>query len=225
MGSLSFLGFLFGVLVMGSLSSSHAHKFLVGGKDGWGSNPSENYNHWAGRNRFQVNDTLLFKYKKGSDSVLVVTKDQYNSCNTTSPKQSLTDGESVFKFDRSGPFYFISGTGDHCKKGQKLIIIVLAVRNKTRHAPPPSTAPVPKPPVSPSPTAETPASPPTTQPPVAKSPKGESPQPAAVSPSDMEPPAPAPAKSSAPGFTGSVGLALGISIGVSVVLGSFVGMV
>ena len=159
--------------------------------------------------------------------MLVVTKDQYNSCNTTSPKQSLTDGESVFKFDRSGPFYFISGTGDNCKKGQKLIVIVLAVRNKTRHAPPPSTAPVPKPPMSPSPTAETPASPPTTQPPVAKSPKGESPQPAGVSPSDMESPAPAPApaKSSAPGFTGSVGLALGISIGVSVVLRSFVGMV
>lgn len=58
MGSLSFLGFLFGVLIMGSLCSSQAHKFLVGGKDGWGSNPSENYDHWAERNRFQVNDTL-----------------------------------------------------------------------------------------------------------------------------------------------------------------------
>jgi hypothetical protein len=58
MGSITFLGFLFVIIVMGSLSSSQAHKFLVGGKDGWVLNPSENYNHWAERNRFKVNDTL-----------------------------------------------------------------------------------------------------------------------------------------------------------------------
>jgi hypothetical protein len=166
----------------------------------------------------------VFKYKKGSDSVLVVTKDHYNSCNTTTPIQSLTDGESVFKFDRSGPFYFISGNGDNCRKGQKLIIIVLAVRNQTHHSPPPSKSPVA---VSPSPTAETPASPPTTLPPKAESPKGESPKPAGDdTQSDLDAPAPAPSgKSGAPGRNGSVGLALGISIGVSVILSSFVGMV
>ncbi|KAK8537821.1 hypothetical protein V6N13_096376 [Hibiscus sabdariffa] len=29
-----------------------------GGRDGWVVNPSENYNHWVERMRFQVNDTL-----------------------------------------------------------------------------------------------------------------------------------------------------------------------
>lgn len=43
------------------LSSSHqatATEFHVGDKDGWVVKPSEDYNHWAQRNRFQVNDTL-----------------------------------------------------------------------------------------------------------------------------------------------------------------------
>jgi hypothetical protein len=53
-----FLLFIF-LLCSGFLSSSSsAYKFYVGGKDGWVLNPSESYNHWAGRNRFHVNDVL-----------------------------------------------------------------------------------------------------------------------------------------------------------------------
>ncbi|XP_062150966.1 early nodulin-like protein 3 [Alnus glutinosa] len=222
MGSKRFLGVLF-VILMGFLSTSQAYNFFVGGKDGWVLHPSEKYNHWAERNRFRVNDTLSFKYKKGSDSVLVVTKEHYYACNTTSPMQTLADGHSIFTFGRSGPFFFISGSGKNCQKGQKLIVVVLAVRNKTRHSSLPSTSPVPEPSASPSPAADTPASP--------ESPKGESPGSGSPkpseSPSDFESPLPSPsAKSGAPGrAAGSVGLALGISIGVSVVLSSFVGMV
>lgn len=41
------------------ISSCEAYKFNVGGKNGlWVVKPSENYNHWAERMRFQVNDTL-----------------------------------------------------------------------------------------------------------------------------------------------------------------------
>jgi hypothetical protein len=42
------------------------NSFYVGGNDGWVINPSESYNHWAERNRFQVNDSL------GKSSVLAV---------------------------------------------------------------------------------------------------------------------------------------------------------
>ncbi|XP_024027844.1 early nodulin-like protein 2 [Morus notabilis] len=142
------------------LSSSQAYKFNVGGSDGWVLNPSENFNHWAERNRFQANDTLYFKYKKGTDSVLVVNKDDYNNCNTKNPIQKLEDGDSVFKFDRSGPFFFISGKYGSCQKGQKLIVVVLAVRPKPNTPPaagahPPVTAPVPSssPSSSPSPSS------------------------------------------------------------------------
>lgn len=124
------------------LSATEGYKFYVGGRDGWVLNPSENYNHWAERNRFQVNDTLYFKYNKGTDSVLVVNKDNFFNCNTSKPLQKLEDGNSEFKFDRSGAFYFISGQDGNCAKGQKLIVIVLAVRNRqTPPASPPLAAP------------------------------------------------------------------------------------
>ncbi|XP_022140349.1 early nodulin-like protein 1 [Momordica charantia] len=136
---------------------SEAYKFVVGGKDGWVFNPSEPFNHWAERNRFQVNDTLYFKYQNGTDSVLVVSKDDYFSCNTKNPIVSFQDGDSIFKFDRSGPFYFISGNADRCQKGQKLIVVVLALTHNHHHRAPPTptadspdsaggfTAPVPAP--------------------------------------------------------------------------------
>ncbi|KAJ8478898.1 hypothetical protein OPV22_022625 [Ensete ventricosum] len=118
---------LVGVL-LGLVSSGWAYEFHVGGSHGWVEHPHEKYNGWAERNRFQVNDTLLFKYKPGKDSVLLVTEAAYKSCDVTNPIQSYTDGNSVFKFDRSGPFFFISGADDHCKRGQRLIVVVLAIR-------------------------------------------------------------------------------------------------
>ncbi|KAJ0971446.1 hypothetical protein J5N97_019405 [Dioscorea zingiberensis] len=116
---------VFGVLlVMGlmMMSSSMAYDFYVGGRDGWVQNPKENYNNWAGRNRFSVNDKLVFKYKKGEDSVLVVNKIDYDACNVSNPIKKMDDGDSVFVFDRSGPFFFISGAPGKCGNGQKLIV-------------------------------------------------------------------------------------------------------
>ncbi|KAI4378324.1 hypothetical protein MLD38_015815 [Melastoma candidum] len=131
-------------IVMAVLPRCYGREFAVGGKDGWVPQPSECYNHWAERNRFQVNDTLYFKYDKGNDSVLVVSKNDYYTCNTANPVKSLTDGNSIFKFDHSGPFYFISGIPDHCYAGQRLPIVVLAIR-------PPAKAPAASPPQKPSP--------------------------------------------------------------------------
>ncbi|KAL2937801.1 Early nodulin-like protein 1, partial [Bienertia sinuspersici] len=129
------------------LSSSHGFKFNVGGRDGWVLNPSENFNHWAERNRFQ--------FKKGNDSVLLVTRENYNQCNTKNPLKSIKEeGESEFKFERSGPHYFISGDEDHCKKGQKLIIVVLAIRHTKSTSSPPAPAPlISSPSASPTPSA------------------------------------------------------------------------
>ncbi|KAK4487222.1 hypothetical protein RD792_006542 [Penstemon davidsonii] len=134
------------------------YEFIVGGRDGyWVSNPSENYNHWAQRMRFQVNDTLLFKYKEaGSDSVVEVnTLDDYEKCNSTNghPINDAGNNSSsvIFTFDRSGPFYFITANKTNCDKGQKLIIVVMAVRNR----PPPiaPAAPPSEPPAASGPSA------------------------------------------------------------------------
>ncbi|XP_057457921.1 early nodulin-like protein 3 [Lotus japonicus] len=163
-----------------SSSQAAAREFHVGGKDGWVLKPSEDYNHWAQRNRFQVNDTLYFKYKKAIDWVLVVSKEDYDSCNTRNPIKKMDDGNSSFNLDKSGLYFFISGNTDHCKNGQKLIVLVMFMKHTT-HAPP------------------------------SKAPEIHS--------SGLNAPALSPSEtSSVARFGGSVGMGLGVWIGVGVVL-------
>lgn len=155
----------------------------------------------------------VFRYKQGSDSVLVVTKDDYYSCNTKNPITSLTNGDSDFKFDRSGPFFFITGNVENCQKGQKLHAVVLAVRNKRHHG---TTPPSPSPALMPRSLVPTPT------------PAAESESPAQrVNPSVLDGPTPAlsehsggPAGSGHPSvlFNWLVSCA---SFGVSVAFGSF----
>ncbi|WMV39248.1 hypothetical protein MTR67_032633 [Solanum verrucosum] len=140
MDSLSFVGFFF-VFFLSFICSSQGYKFYVGGKEGWVLKPSESYDHWARRNRFQVNDTIVFKYKKGSDSVLVVhDNDDYLKCNKTSPIHHLKDGHSRLKFTRNGRFYFISGKDDNCEKGQKVLVVVMSPNHQK--SPSPASSPV-----------------------------------------------------------------------------------
>ncbi|KAL1563747.1 early nodulin-like protein 2 [Salvia divinorum] len=141
---------VFMVLFCCLVNSSYSYELWVGGRDGWVLKPSESYHHWATRLRFQVNDTLLFKYKSGRDSVLVVNKDDYESCNVANPLLKLEDGNSEFRLDRSGPFFFITGNKAHCDQGQKLIVVVLAIRNSPSL---PSPSPSPSPAEAPSPGA------------------------------------------------------------------------
>ncbi|CAN0915133.1 Early nodulin-like protein 2 [Linum grandiflorum] len=123
------------------VTSSEAYQFPVGGKQGWVVDPQEKYPHWAERLRFQINDTLYFKYEKGMDSVLVVNKSQYDSCNTSAPVQSLIEGDSIVQLDRSGPFFFISGFTDHCSRGQKLVVVVLSEHHHKKTTSPPAPSP------------------------------------------------------------------------------------
>ncbi|WCJ32172.1 early nodulin-like protein 1 [Euphorbia peplus] len=162
-------------------SSSQAYNFYVGGTDGWVSNPPETYNHWAERNRFQVNDTLTFKMKQGSESVLVVKKDDYYSCNTNNPIMKSDASSFVLTLDDSGPLFFISANKENCQKGQRLIVVVMAVRHNKNPSPPSSSlSPSPKPsspspkPSSPSPKSSSPSRSPS---PAANSPKSSSPSP------------------------------------------------
>ncbi|MFQ6650575.1 hypothetical protein Gotur_022727 [Gossypium turneri] len=161
---------LFLVLFVSFLSSSNCYTFYVD----WVLHPKEKYNDWAGKMRFQVNDTIIFKYEKGSDSVLLVQKDDYDKCERKQPLMEMNNGSSEFKYPHSGPFYFISGKEGHCQTGQKMITVVMAVRHGTPSIHPP-TAPSPKHhgPVTPGP-----AHSPYHHGPVAKPPTGSSPVPA-----------------------------------------------
>ncbi|KAG7567661.1 Phytocyanin domain [Arabidopsis thaliana x Arabidopsis arenosa] len=121
---------IFSFIFLFSLAT--ANEVTVGGKSGdWKIPPSSSYSftEWAQKARFKVGDFIVFRYESGKDSVLEVTKEAYNSCNTTNPLANYTDGETKVKLDRSGPFYFISGANGHCEKGQKLSLVVISPRH------------------------------------------------------------------------------------------------
>ncbi|KAF8378172.1 hypothetical protein HHK36_029509 [Tetracentron sinense] len=102
-------------------------KTQVGDAKGWvvpPANDSKIYNDWASENRFRIGDTIRFKY--GKDSVMVVTESEYKRCNSTRPIFFSNTRNTVFKLDRWGSFYFISGVSGHCKRGQRMIIKVMA---------------------------------------------------------------------------------------------------
>ncbi|XP_043717702.1 stellacyanin-like [Telopea speciosissima] len=134
------------------LSSTHffsvnSHEFEVGDDKGWlvpSSKDDDFYDQWASKQRFQVNDTVNFKYKE--DSVLVVRGDEYEECHSTHPIFFSNNGDTTFTLDRPDLFYFISGVSGHCERGQKMIIKVLK--------PPKSPSPPPPPPASQNGTSE-----------------------------------------------------------------------
>ncbi|MQL73719.1 hypothetical protein Taro_006070 [Colocasia esculenta] len=187
-----------------------ATQFRVGDSLGWGlpGPNAEHYNPWAERHRFQIGDSLLFVYPADKDSVLQVNKEDYESCNTASPIAKFTDGSTVFTFDRSGAFFFISGVPDNCIKNEKMVVVVMADRsNRSAGAatpPPPSPAPA----TPPAPAAEAPPSPPPEAPVAAPPPPPA--VPAAAPPQGGETTSPPPPPSAAPvravGLAGSLGL-------------------
>ncbi|GAA0165619.1 hypothetical protein LIER_20974 [Lithospermum erythrorhizon] len=105
-------------------------EFNVGGKKGWvvpQSKDDQHYNDWASENRFKVDDTLNFEFK--DDSVLVVTEEEYEKCISARPMFFSNNGNTVFKLNRPGLFYFISGVSGHCSKGLKMIVKVLDIQS------------------------------------------------------------------------------------------------
>ncbi|CAK7353952.1 unnamed protein product [Dovyalis caffra] len=141
------------------LGLSQASEVLVGGKtDSWKipSSEPDSLNKWAGKARFLVGDSLVWKYDGQKDSVLQVTKEAYDSCNTTSPIEEYKDGNTKVKLDRSGPFYFISGAEGHCEKGQKFVVVVLSQKHRqTGISPAPSPVEFDGPAVAPTSSAST----------------------------------------------------------------------
>ncbi|MCL7024129.1 hypothetical protein MKW94_013275 [Papaver nudicaule] len=124
------------LLIMIQKSAVGAIEFKVGGEKGW-SLPSDNsnaltYNQWAEMNRFQVGDSLLFVYQPDNDLVMHVNNVDYTNCNTATPIVTYSDGKSVFTFNQSGPFHFISGIRENCLKNEKLVVVVMADRSGDR---------------------------------------------------------------------------------------------
>ncbi|XP_057950705.1 early nodulin-like protein 9 [Malania oleifera] len=141
---------ILGLYLLLLIGRGSAREFKVGDSN-WTvpTNPNAlSYNEWAEKNRFQTGDSIVFDYPAGNDSVLLVDKDPFTNCNTATFHEKHTDGHTMFTFNHSGPFYFISGNEENCMKNEKLEVIVLADRsndssnsNQTGTVSPPPAAP------------------------------------------------------------------------------------
>ncbi|KAF0915938.1 hypothetical protein E2562_000577 [Oryza meyeriana var. granulata] len=180
------------VLVVLAASCCEARVFYVGGRDGWTTSPAEPYNRWAERNRFQVNDSLVFRYSQEKDAVLLVSQSHYDACNVTEPLLRDGGGNSTFVFDNSGPFFFISGDPGRCQAGERLIVVVLAVRNNATTSPTTPSPPASSPPTVPAPTPRS------SPPPPAAGTNGTAPAPPVPAPAPRSPPSPAGGNFTAP---------------------------
>ncbi|KAG6523110.1 early nodulin-like protein 1 [Zingiber officinale] len=133
------------LVLLAIMDLTRGYDFYAGGRDGWVLHPSESYSHWAERNRFQVSDSIVFAYEKGKDSVLAVPEHDFHSCNLSRPLLRLDGGNDRFAFNHSGPFFFVSGAPGKCELGQKLEVVVMAIRHRPSPPPPRSTpCPAPK---------------------------------------------------------------------------------
>ncbi|KAG6412789.1 hypothetical protein SASPL_125477 [Salvia splendens] len=110
-----------------NLPLSRCTEFDVGELRGWAvppSNDTDLYDNWASEKRFKVDDTIRFKYKK--DSVMEVKKGDYKECNSSRPNFFSNTGNTIYTLNRTGFFYFISGSTGHCEMGQRMIVWVVA---------------------------------------------------------------------------------------------------
>ncbi|KAL9241941.1 hypothetical protein vseg_015993 [Gypsophila vaccaria] len=112
---------------------------------------------------FKTGATIVFNYDS-THNVLVVSKSDYDNCNTASPIQKFTDGKTTITL-KQGASYFICGVPGHCSAGMKLQVNAAADSGSSTPATPttPSTT---------TPTPDAGSSTPTT--PSAPSPKGSS---------------------------------------------------
>lgn len=69
-----------------------------------------------------VNINPAFEYNSLFHSVLEVSREDYESCNTQSPMKSYTTGKDSITLESSDPRYFICGAPGHCQMGMKLEI-------------------------------------------------------------------------------------------------------
>ncbi|KAK4365041.1 hypothetical protein RND71_016399 [Anisodus tanguticus] len=103
------------------------YQYKVGDLNAWNIPSSANkevYVKWSKNHPFKLGDSLLFLYPPSEDSVIQVTKQNYNSCNLKNPILYMNNGNSLFNITRPGEFYFTSGTEGHCEKYQKLHISI-----------------------------------------------------------------------------------------------------
>ncbi|CAL9043602.1 unnamed protein product [Musa banksii] len=189
--------------------SAIAADFTVGDDSGW--LPNFNYSSWTQGKEFRVGDNLVFKYMQGAHNVMQVGGPDFKACNTSAVAiNTFTSGNDLVALDTPGRRWYMCGFGDHCTRGQKLVVNILpaAISPASPPASPPSgpaSPPPSPPPLSPAspPTSPptppfAPASPPTSPPPSPSAPATPPPPPLSPASPPTSPPTPPPPPPVAP---------------------------
>ncbi|XP_071724444.1 stellacyanin-like [Rutidosis leptorrhynchoides] len=125
---------LFVCLLIGFISCAAATTYMVGDSAGW--DISSDLNTWVADKTFQVGDVLVFQYSS-SDSLSEVTKENFDTCNTSNVITSYSsNGNTTVPLTKPGERYFISGNRMYCLGGMKLKVNV-----EGDNANPPNAAP------------------------------------------------------------------------------------
>ncbi|KAJ8768044.1 hypothetical protein K2173_020984 [Erythroxylum novogranatense] len=127
--------------VLGSMKMTvEAADHIVGDSTGWLSPPSPNfYSIWASDQTFAVGDTLTFNFATGVHDVAIVSKSDYDNCNTTANNVQAS-GPTTITLSSAGEQYYFCTFSDHCSRGQKLAITVGGNSSSTPTTSPPNAA-------------------------------------------------------------------------------------
>ncbi|KAK2645903.1 hypothetical protein Ddye_021098 [Dipteronia dyeriana] len=142
-------------LVASLLQGTAAEDYIVGNATGWVSTQSAAfYTTWASRITFEVGDELVFTFATGAHDVAIVSKADFDSCNTANPISNITNGPATVRLNTTGLHYFICTFPGHCSR-QKLSITV-AADDDTPPPPPTTTTGTTPPPPPPPPSSASP---------------------------------------------------------------------
>ncbi|CAF1696651.1 unnamed protein product, partial [Brassica oleracea] len=109
---------IFGILVT---RRCNATTYFVGDTSGW--DISSDLESWPLGKRFSVGDVLMFQYSS-THSVYEVAKDNFQSCNTTDPIRTFTNGNTTIALSKPGDRFFVCGNRLHCFAGMRLQVNV-----------------------------------------------------------------------------------------------------
>nr|AFK42126.1 unknown [Lotus japonicus] len=119
---------LYSLLFSFAIISCSATTYNVGDTSGW--DISSSLDTWTADKKFQTGDALSFQYSS-MYSVDEVTKENYDTCNTSNILKSYGNGNTTVPLTKAGERYFICGNKLYCLGGMKLHVHVEDNKNTT----------------------------------------------------------------------------------------------
>ncbi|XP_010523261.1 PREDICTED: stellacyanin [Tarenaya hassleriana] len=123
-------------VIAATISICNGATYFVGDGSGW--DISTDLDSWLLGKAFNVGDVLVFQYSS-PHSVYEVTRDEFQSCNTTKPLRTFSGGNTTVSLSESGDRFFVCGNRLHCFAGMRLPVHIQG--NSPSPSPSPAGAP------------------------------------------------------------------------------------